>query len=94
MIKLIKYLKQYIGLIIVLGMFTYLQVMANLRLPDYMAKIVNEGILVKNTNAIYSNGGLMLLVTLIGALCAMVVGFLASRIATGFARDIRKKVFV
>jgi len=94
MIKLIKYLKPYIGLIIVLGMFTYLQVMANLRLPDYMAKIVNEGILVKNTNAIYSNGGLMLLVTLIGALCAMVVGFLASRIATGFARDIRKKVFV
>ncbi len=59
-----------------------------------MAKIVNNGILVKNTDEIYRNGGLMLLVTLGGAMCAVVVGYLASRIATGFARDIRGKVFI
>lgn len=93
MAKLISFLKPYFWLILILGVFTYIQVMANLRLPDYMAKIVNEGIILKNTGSIYSNGALMLLVTLIGALCAIVVGFLASRIATGFARDIRKKVF-
>lgn len=93
MTKLIKFLKPYIWLILILGVFTYLQVIANLKLPGYMAKIVNDGIILGNTGSIYANGGLMLLVTLAGALCAVVVGFLSSRIATGFSRDIRKEVF-
>jgi len=93
MTKLIKFLKPYIWLILILAVFTYLQVVANLALPDYMANIVNDGIILKNTNAIYTNGGLMLLVTLAGAVSAAVVGYLASRIATGFSRDVRKQVF-
>jgi len=55
MTKLIKYLKPYIWLILILAVFTYLQVMANLKLPDYTAKIVNEGIILNNTAAIYTN---------------------------------------
>jgi ATP-binding cassette subfamily B protein len=93
MIKLIKYLKPYIWLILLLGIFTYLQVVANLKLPDYIANIVNNGILSKNMGAIYKNGGLMLLVTLAGGVCAVIVGYLASRIATGFSKDIREKLF-
>lgn len=93
MMRLLKYLKPYIWLIIPLVILTYLQVMANLQLPDYMAKIINNGIITEDMNAIYKNGGLMLLVTLGGGLAAVGVGFLASRIATGFARDLRRKVF-
>lgn len=93
MIKLFKYLKPYIWLIIPLVILTYLQVMATLQLPDYMAKIINEGIIAGDMNAIYTNGGLMLLVTLGGAAAAVGVGYLAARIATSFARDIRRKVF-
>lgn len=93
MIKLFKYLKPYIWLIIPLVILTYLQVMATLQLPDYMAKIINEGIIAGDMNAIYANGGLMLLVTLGGAAAAVGVGYLAARIATSFARDIRRKVF-
>jgi ATP-binding cassette subfamily B protein len=93
MSKLIKFLKPYFWLILVLIIFTYLQVMANLKLPDYTAKIINDGIIAKNNSAIYHNGGLMLLVTLAGAVCAVIVGYLAARIATGFSRDIRREVF-
>lgn len=93
MIKLFKYLKPYIWLIIPLVILTYLQVMATLQLPDYMAKIINEGIIAGDMNAIYANGGLMLLVTLGGAAAAVGVGYLAALIATSFARDIRQKVF-
>lgn len=93
MIKLIKFLKPYIWLILALIVVTYFRVMANLKLPEYMAKIVNEGILLKNVDIIYHHGWLMLVVTLLGAICAVLVGFLASRIATGFARDIRQEVF-
>lgn len=93
MMKLFKYLKPYIWLIIPLVILTYLQVMANLQLPDYMAKIINESIITEDMHAIYINGGLMLLITLGGGIAAVGVGYLAARIATSFARDIRQKVF-
>lgn len=93
MIKLLKYLKPYTWLIVLLVALTYLQVLANLELPDYMAKIINEGIIQENMDSIYHNGIVMLAITLGGAVAAVGVGYLASRIATGFARDIRRKVF-
>lgn len=93
MMKLLKFLKPYIWLIIPLVILTYLQVMANLQLPDYMAKIINNGIIAEDMNAIYTNGGIMLLITLGGGIAAVGVGYLASRVATGFARDLRQKVF-
>ena len=93
MLKLFKHLKPYIWLIIPLVILTYLQVVANLQLPDYMAKIINDGIIGESMDAIYRNGGIMLLVTLGGGIAAVGVGFLATRVATSFARDIRRKVF-
>lgn len=93
MMKLLKYLKPYIWLIIPLVILTYLQVMANLQLPDYMAKIINNGIIGEDMNSIYKNGGIMLLITLGGGIAAVGVGYLASRVATGLARDLRRKVF-
>jgi ATP-binding cassette subfamily B protein len=91
--KLLRYFKPYIWAIIALTVLTYFQVMASLQLPDYMAKIINDGIIKENMNAIYQNGGMMLLVTLGGGLCAVGVGYLASRVSIGFGRDIRRKVF-
>ncbi len=91
--KLLRYFKPYIWAIIGLTILTYFQVMANLQLPDYMARIINDGIIKEDMNAIYQNGGMMLLVTFAGGVCAVGVGYLASRVATGFGRDIRRKVF-
>lgn len=91
--KMFRYFKPYAWLMIPLVILVYLQVMANLELPNYMAKNVNEGIIGSNLEAIYNNGGTMLLVTFGGGLAAIGVGFLAARIATGFARDVRRKVF-
>ncbi|KGG79832.1 ABC transporter [Caloranaerobacter azorensis H53214] len=44
MLKLIKYLKPFIGLIIIAIILLFAQAMADLSLPDYMSKIVNNGI--------------------------------------------------
>lgn len=93
MLKLFKFFKRYLWQIILAVVFTYLQVMTNLRLPDYMAGIVNEGILRQNNSIIFHYGLIMILVTLAGAICTVVSGFLASKISTGFARDVREKVF-
>ena len=93
MTKLYKFLKKYIWQIGLALVFTYLQVMTNLRLPDYMAKIIDGGVLLGNTGLVVQNGMTMLLITLTGAVFAVIAGYLASKISTGVARDLRKSVF-
>lgn len=93
MLKLFRYLKPYIFLIIILIGLTYVQAMARLQLPDYMSKIVNEGIVPEDLTVIWQTGLKMLLVTLIGALCTIGSGFLSAKIGTGFSKSIRKDVF-
>jgi ATP-binding cassette subfamily B protein len=44
MIKLVKYLKPFTGLIIAAVLLLFVQAMADLALPDYMSNIVNKGI--------------------------------------------------
>lgn len=78
---------------IILVGFTYAMVMANLWLPDKMSEIVNNGIIKQDMPAIWHNGLVMILVTAAGGLCSIVIGFLASRIATGMAQKLRTELF-
>ena len=78
---------------IILVGFTYAMVMANLWLPDKMSEIVNNGIIKQDMPAIWHNGIEMILVTAAGGLCSIIIGFLASRIATGVAQKLRMELF-
>ena len=78
---------------IILVGFTYAMVMANLWLPDKMSEIVNNGIIKQDMPAIWHNGLAMILVTAAGGLCSIIIGFLASRIATGMAQKLRMELF-
>ena len=78
---------------IILVGFTYAMMMANLWLPDKMSEIVNNGIIKQDMPAIWHNGLAMILVTAAGGLCSIVIGFLASRIATGMAQKLRTELF-
>jgi ATP-binding cassette subfamily B protein len=93
MFKLLKYFKPYIAQLIALVFLVFGTVAATLELPDYMAKIINQGIVRSDNNLILYNGFLMLLISLGGAICTIGVGYLSSKIGTGFSRDIRNKVF-
>lgn len=93
MTKLIKHLKPYLWQIILLLILIYVQVMTSLKLPDYMSKIINDGIVKEDVSLILRTGIDMLLVSLLGGVCMVIVGFLASRIASGFSKDIREEVF-
>ena len=78
---------------VILVGFTYAMVMANLWLPDKMSEIVNNGIIKQDMPAIWHNGLAMILVTAAGGLCSIIIGFLASRIATGMAQKLRMELF-
>jgi len=92
--QLFKYFKPYLWMLIILIGLIWVQAYVNLTLPDYMAKIVNEGIIRKDINAVWSNGGQMLLFALAGGLVTIVIGFVAARIATGYVRKLREAVFI
>ena len=93
MLKLIKYLKPYLWQLAAVIALTYVQVMATLRLPDYTAQIVNEGIVQGDNSFILHTGAIMLLVSLLGGASMIGAGYFAARLAAGFSQDLRNKIF-
>lgn len=91
--KIINFLKPYKFTIVLLIIFTFAQVAATLELPGYTAKIVNEGIVAGDQGVIVSTGLQMLLIALLGGICTVIAGYLATRVGTGFARDLRHGIF-
>jgi ATP-binding cassette subfamily B multidrug efflux pump len=93
MIKLFRFLKPYCTSLIIVFVLTFAQSLANLYLPTLMADIVDNGIVKGNITYIYDVGGVMLLVTIIGTLCAVAASFFSARISIGFGKIIRAKIF-
>ncbi|HLG78651.1 MAG TPA: ABC transporter transmembrane domain-containing protein, partial [Ktedonobacteraceae bacterium] len=93
MIKLLRFIRPYRMTLILVLVLAFAQSTANLYLPTLMADIVDQGIVKGDTNYIWRVGGLMLLVAIGGALCAIVGSFFSSRVATGFGKIIRGKIF-
>lgn len=91
--KVLKYLALYWWQIILVIIFTYANVWGSLQLPTLMSNIVNNGIINNDMDYILSTGLRMLLVAAVAATAAIVTGFLASRIATGFSRQLRLATF-
>jgi len=93
LLKLFNHLKPfwtYIALVLVLVFF---QSLSELYLPNLMANIVDTGIIKGDISYIFKVGILMLLVTLGGTICAVLASFLASKVAMGFGKILRLKVF-
>ncbi len=93
MMRLFRFLRPFRLWIAVVLVLVFLQSLANLYLPNLMADIVNIGILKNDQGYIWRMGGLMLLVSLVGTLCAVGSAFFAARVAVGFGRDVRAKLF-
>ncbi|MFA6553618.1 MAG: ABC transporter transmembrane domain-containing protein, partial [Patescibacteria group bacterium] len=91
--KLLPYFKPYIWQFLVLLLMVYLMVAATLALPDYMASIINKGIVGEDMGAVWHYGWKMLALALGAAAASVVVGWFASRISSGFSRDIRAAAF-
>ncbi|HCC35633.1 MAG TPA: multidrug ABC transporter ATP-binding protein [Ruminococcaceae bacterium] len=93
MARLGKYMKRYVWQMLVVFGLVFVSAMADLQLPDYMSKIVNEGITGQNLDLIFETGLMMLGVALLSMACTICVSYLASQIAAGFARDLRLAIF-
>jgi ATP-binding cassette, subfamily B, multidrug efflux pump len=93
MIKLLRFMKPYRAVLVLVVILAVAQALGNLYLPNLFADIVNNGIVKGDTGYIWAFGGLMLLVTLGGTVAAVVGIFYSSKVATGFGKIIRAKLF-
>ena len=100
MFKVLKYLKKSAIAVIIIIALLWLQAWADLSLPDFTSKIVNEGIQQaainpseETTGFILNTGFQMLGVALISMACAIIIIFLSSKVAAKLGKNLREKVF-
>ncbi len=93
MIKLYRFIKPFTVSILAILLLVFLQTLAELYLPTLMSDIVDIGIVNGDTGYIMKIGGLMLLITALGTVCAITASFLSARTSVGFGRILRSKVF-
>jgi ATP-binding cassette subfamily B protein len=93
MIMVFEYMSAYSGMLVAALALLVVQAICDLSLPDYMADIVNTGVLNGNVSFIVQIGVKMLLITLLGAACSIATGYYAARIAAFTARDMRADIF-
>lgn len=93
MIRLMRFMKPYRAVLVLVVILAAAQALGNLYLPNLFADIVNNGIVKGDTGYIWRLGGIMLLVTLTGTIAAVVGIFFSSKVATGFGKIIRAKLF-
>jgi ATP-binding cassette subfamily B multidrug efflux pump len=93
MFKLFRFASPYRWMIAAVVLLMFLQTIGQLYLPTFMADIVNIGIVNGDSAYIWQIGGIMLLIAAGGMLCNVYAGFLSAKIATGFGKIVRGKVF-
>ena len=91
--KLYRNLKQFALLILAGVGLMYLSVRANLELPTLMSNIIDKGIVAGDISYIWKEGGIMLLVSAGGGICAVLASLMASRSALGLGKVLRAKIF-
>ncbi|MDH8702405.1 ATP-binding cassette subfamily B multidrug efflux pump [Dysgonomonadaceae bacterium PH5-43] len=88
-----RFIKPFWVSILIIIVLTLGQVIADLLLPNFMADIVDNGIVQGDTSFILNTGVRMLAVAFAGIFCAISAGFFASRVALSVGRNMREAVF-
>ena len=93
MLKLSAFLRPYRGPVALVLALALAQSLASLYLPRLMADIVDHGIVPDDRRQIMIYGGLMLLMALVSTAAAVASSFFSAKVASGFGRDVRNRIF-
>jgi ATP-binding cassette subfamily B multidrug efflux pump len=93
MLKLSRFITPYRGSVAAVLVLALAQSIGFLLLPRLMSDIVDKGIVKGDQGAILRTGGLMLLTSSVGTLCAIAGSFYSAKVATGFGRVLRSAIF-
>jgi ATP-binding cassette subfamily B protein len=93
MVKLFRFLKPYWAQVLVLVATIGLQAWATLMLPALMAKIVNEGIVPKDSGIIWSIGFQMLGFLILAVVTNLIANFFSAKVSLKLSRDLRSAIY-
>lgn len=93
MLKLLAFLRPYRPSVTLVLALALAQSLASLYLPRLMADIVDHGIVPGDQRQILIYGALMLLMALLSTATSVANSFLSAKIASGFGRDVRNRIF-
>lgn len=93
MVKLFRYLQPYRIPILFVLILVFFQTLSELFLPTLMSDIVDKGVQTGDINYIWRIGMWMLIVAIAGAICSIAASFFSSKVAMGFGKLLRSKVF-
>jgi ATP-binding cassette subfamily B protein len=88
-----SHLGEYRNTLIVLVLVQAVQTTAALTLPTLNANIIDKGVIRGNLGYIWSTGAVMIGFTLIQITFSVVAVYLGARVAMGFGRDLRGRLF-
>lgn len=89
----LRFLKPYTWLVVIVVVLVSIQAGLNLYLPDLMADIVNKGIVRKDIPYIWHKGTWMLIVSLAGVFAAVLSAYISAKVSALFSRDLRNAIF-
>lgn len=91
--KVLSYLKPYKIAIMIAYSCTFIELAAELLLPFFLGKMINEGVTNLKMNNIIFWGSIMLGISCISLIVGILNSYFASHTSNGFSYDIREKLF-
>lgn len=88
-----KYKRKYWLPFIVAVIFLTFEAICDLLQPTIMSKIIDHGVVNKDLDYVFKYGGLMLLITALGALAASTRSILSSIVSQNFGSELRSDLF-
>lgn len=90
---LAKYIKKYWKSFSLAVLFLTFEAISDLLMPTIMAKIIDVGVAERDIGYVLKMGGLMLLITLFGAVAASTRSILASIVSQSFGSELRSDLY-
>lgn len=89
-----KYIKRYKKQFLIALIFIILETMGDLIQPTIMSKIIDKGVKRGDMNYVFKLGGLMFLMTAIGASFAVIRNIVSSKVSQNFGADLREDLYI
>lgn len=89
-----KYIKKYYKLFLLAVTFVAIESMFDLLQPNITSNIIDNGVAKNDINYIIKQGGLMFLITFVGAIFAVIRNIISTNVAQRFSYDLRNDLFI
>lgn len=89
---MIRYLKNYKMLILLNVISVFGFALVELGIPTIMAKVIDNGIANNDINYIKRMGLVIVIISIVGVLGSILLGYCSSKISTSVTKDIRNNI--